>query len=139
MKFIGLDAGSVSVKLVILDNKGDMLFKHYERHKGYPLHVSLRLLKKVTGQEGHKAEGPLMDPVVSSPHDFSLSVTGSAGRLIASVLGIKPVNEIVAQAYSTKILFPRIKTIIEMGGEDSKLIYLGEGSRSVQDFSMNKI
>ena len=70
---------------------------------------------------------------------WSLSVTGSAGRLIGSILGITPVNEIVAQAYATQTLFPRIKTIIEMGGEDSKLILLSEDSRSIRDFSMNSV
>src|SRR4030067_871211 len=59
---------------------------------------------------------------------FSLSITGSAGRLIASVLGIEPVNELVAQAYATGKLSPHIRTIIELGGEDSKLILLGESA-----------
>jgi len=124
MRFIGLDAGSVSVKLVVLEEKGNRLYSHYERHKGHPLRVALQLLKSVTQ---------------STNSEVSLSITGSAGRLIASILGIKAVNEIVAQAYSTHILFPHIKTIIEMGGEDSKLIILDRDGRSVKDFSMNHI
>jgi predicted CoA-substrate-specific enzyme activase len=126
MKFIGLDAGSVSVKLVIFDEKENKLFSHYERHKGHPISVALRLLKTV-----------MHDALLTS--HFSLSITGSAGRLIASILGIEPVNEIVAQAYSTHKLFPNIKTIIEMGGEDSKLIILNNEGYSVKDFSMNSV
>ncbi|MDP1758719.1 MAG: acyl-CoA dehydratase activase, partial [Thermodesulfovibrionales bacterium] len=125
MRFIGLDAGSVSVKYVVLDEKGDKLNSSYVRHKGHPLKVALELLREVIGRQ--------------APHspDFSLSITGSAGRLIASVLGIEPVNELVAQAQATRKLSPHIRTIIELGGEDSKLIMLGENG--VKEFSMNSV
>ncbi len=121
MKFIGLDAGSVSVKLVVLDAKGNRLYSFYRRHKGHPLTVALEQLKTVTG------------------NDSSLSITGSAGRLIGSILNIEPVNEVVSYAFSTRRLYPHIRTIIELGGEDSKLIILGEDSNSARDFSMNSI
>lgn len=124
MKFIGLDAGSVSVKLVVVDEKGNRLCSFYERHKGLPVRVTLKLLRA--------------DSSLVTRHS-SLSITGSAGKLIASILAIEPVNEIVAQAYSTHLLFPHIKTVIEMGGEDSKLIVLSKDSRSVKDFSMNSV
>src|SRR3990172_10987059 len=126
MKFIGLDAGSVSVKLVLLDNKGDRLQSYYRRHKGKPLGVALEFLKKVTAEN-------------LKPGNFSLSVTGSAGRLIGSILGIEPVNEVVAHAYATRRLYPHIRTIIELGGEDSKLILVGEDTNSAKDFSMNSV
>ncbi|MGQ9569454.1 MAG: acyl-CoA dehydratase activase [Thermodesulfovibrionales bacterium] len=123
MRFIGLDVGSVSVKIVIFDEKENMLFSHYERHKGYPVSVTLNLLKNLIHNAFH----------------YSLSVTGSGGRLIASILGIEPLNEIVALSYSNQRLFPHINTIIEMGGEDSKLIILDKDSGSLKDFSMNSI
>lgn len=123
MRFIGLDAGSVSIKLVVLDEQGNIHEKYYERHKGYPLRASLQLLRKI----------------IKEHSQCSLTVTGSAGRLIASIFGLNPVNEIVAQSYSTRRLFPRIQTIIEMGGEDSKLILLGKGSHMISDFSMNSV
>src|SRR4030043_974573 len=135
MRFIGLDAGSVSVKLVVFDEKENKLYSHYERHKGPPVSVAIKLLKAVTSKESQVTNND--SPLVT--HDSSLSITGSAGRLIASILGIKPVNEIVAQAYSAHKLFPHIKTIIEMGGEDSKLILLDEDGSSVKDFSMNSV
>ncbi|TAL24915.1 MAG: CoA protein activase, partial [Nitrospirae bacterium] len=122
MRFIGLDAGSVSVKLVLLDEKGRKLDGHYVRHKGHPLKIAFELLSSELGTRNS---------------ELSLSITGSAGRLIASVLGIEPVNELVAQSYATKKLFPHIKTIIELGGEDSKLILLGESA--VKEFSMNSV
>ncbi len=133
MRFIGLDVGSVSVKLVIFDKEANRLNSFYERHKGHPLNVTLELLKKVIDSECHHHS------VTSLLSHFSLSITGSAGRLIASILGIEPVNEIVAQACSTKSLYPHIKTIIEMGGEDSKLIILTQDGRAIEDFSMNSV
>ncbi len=127
MNFIGLDAGSVSVKLVVLDERKNKLFSRYERHKGHPVSAALNMIREIPSR------------LVNSPRDASLSVTGSAGRLIASILNINTVNEIVAQAFSTHILFPDIKTIIEIGGEDSKLIVLGEDGRAIKDFSMNSV
>ena len=101
MKFIGIDTGSVSVKVVAFDEQGNRLYDSYKRHKGHPLPVLLERLKSL------KHSGLLTS-------ESSLSVTGSAGKLIASILGIEPVNEIVAQAYATHKLFPHIKTIIEV-------------------------
>jgi len=138
MKFIGLDAGSVSVKLVVLDEQGALLYRHYERHKGHPLSVAFTLLEKITTSS--QQIFPDIRPVSNETNGhqvWSLSVTGAAGRLIGSLFGIKPVNEIVAQAYATHTLFPHIRTIIEMGGEDSKLILLGEDGQSIVDFAMN--
>lgn len=132
MLFTGIDAGSVSVKFIVLHEKGSVLKSRYIRHKGHPLRVAFDLLKEAVG-ELPAARHPLRP-------DFSLSITGSAGKLLASVLGLVPVNELVAQAYSTKKLFPQIRTIIELGGEDSKLIMLGEAvSGSVKEFAMNSV
>ncbi len=121
MNIIGLDAGSVSVKLVVLDAFGRILLREYRKHKGRPLPVALEMLKAAEADRG----------------EFAIAVTGSAGKLIAEILGVEPVNEIVAQACATGALHPRIRTVIEMGGEDSKLILLGDGG--VKDFSMNSV
>ena len=59
--------------------------------------------------------------------------------MIGTVLGITPINEVVAYAYATRKLYPHIRTIIELGGEDSKLIILGEDSYSARDFYMNSV
>jgi predicted CoA-substrate-specific enzyme activase len=118
MKIIGLDAGSVSVKSVVLDESGGILNRQYKKHKGRPLHVAVEILRSL------EVGG-----------DCAIAITGSAGKLIAQRLGIEPINEIAAQAYATRKLYPHIRTIIEMGGEDSKLILLGESG--FMDFSMN--
>ncbi|MEW6109099.1 MAG: acyl-CoA dehydratase activase [Nitrospirota bacterium] len=153
MKFIGIDAGSVSVKIVVLDEKGSSLYSNYQRHRGQPLRVALELLKAVTCRELQVTSNGLLPPpppltkggiteVRGSSlvtRHFSLSVTGSAGRLIGSILDIEPVNEVVAYAYATRRLYPNIRTVIELGGEDSKLIITGEDSKSAKDFSMNSV
>ena len=146
MKFIGFDAGSVSVKIVVLDEKGSLLSSFYQRHRGQPLIVALEMLKTVMGNGSLLPQPPLTKGGITGgvdssliTHHSSLSVTGSAGRLLGSILGITPVNEVVAYAYSTRRLYPHIRTIIELGGEDSKLIVLGEDSNSAKDFSMNSV
>ncbi len=125
MVFIGLDAGSVSVKLVVLDERAKKLKGYYKRHRGHPLKIALELLEQIDAEGHPSAAGP------------SLSVTGSSGRLIASAFGIGFTNELVAQTYATRKLFPHIRTIIELGGEDSKLIILGRNG--IKDFSMNSV
>ncbi len=121
MRYIGLDAGSVSVKIVIMDDGANIVQSFYERHKGHPLTVTLQRLKEMKSQE----------------HDYSLSITGSAGKLTAEMLGVKHINEIVAQSFATRQILPHVKTIIEMGGEDSKLMILDDAG--MKDFSMNSV
>jgi predicted CoA-substrate-specific enzyme activase len=129
MKYIGLDAGSVSVKAVVLDEKGNRLESFYVRHKGHPLNVALDMLKSIVSAQRSSSED----------RQYSLSLTGSAGRLLGTVLSIEPINEVVAYSYATRKIFPHVRTIIELGGEDSKLIILGDDSLSAKDFSMNSV
>lgn len=121
MYFIGLDVGSVAVKIIVLDSKRNKVECRYIRHYGHPASIALKLLREVN------AKFP----------ECSLSITGSAGRMIASVLNIKPISEVVSQFYSIKNLYPHINTIIELGGEDSKLIILENGA--IKDFAMNSV
>lgn len=124
MVFIGVDAGSVSVKLVVLDATGKKLQGYYRRHKGHPQKVALELIEKAVS-------------LLPADSDISLSITGSSGRLMATALGIGFTNEVVAQSYAARNLSPRTKTIIELGGEDSKLIVLGRNG--IRDFAMNSV
>jgi len=120
MNIIGLDAGSVSVKAVVLNASGEVLQRHYRKHKGHPHPVALEIIKALAIDD-----------------DCCLAITGSAGRLIAKILESEPLNEIVAQAYATRKMYPHIRTVIEMGGEDSKLILIDDDG--IQDFSMNSV
>jgi len=103
MKFIGLDAGSVSVKLCcwMITAKCKQLLS---AHKGRPLPVALEMLKTVMRNgafvTGDKNLYGQAHPLPTTNY-VSLSLTGSAGRLIGTILGITPVNEVVAYAYAT--------------------------------------
>ncbi len=121
MYFIGLDAGSVAIKLVVLDARGNVLRRDYVRHFGHPGGTAATHLKEA--KKLYPASG--------------LSLTGSAAKMLASRLEIKYLNEIISQSYSVKKLFPSINTIIEIGGEDSKLILMEDGQ--ITDFSMNSV
>lgn len=121
MRYIGLDLGSVSVKAVVLDEKGQKIASFYERHKGHPLRVAYNILSNIYQFGG----------------SFSLSVTGSVGKIMSQKLGIPFTNEISAQAFATKRLYPDVRTIIELGGEDSKLIKIR--GDAIEDFSMNSV
>ena len=132
IKFIGLDAGSVSVKLAVFDERGHILETKYVRHKGNPLPVAYELLKNVINDSLSLTDKKRPSHVT---HHLLLSVTGSAGKMIAGAFGIKPVNEVVALSYATRKLYPEVRTAIEMGGEDSKVILLENGA--IKEFSMN--
>lgn len=126
----GLDVGSVSAKAVLIDRSKNILEEHYVRTKGQPLETVLNLFTAIFSR-------------VSMEKVRSFSVTGNAGKLIAELLGAQYVNEIIAQSKSTAFFYPQVKTIIEMGGEDSKLIMIDSDPKSgdfkIVDFSMNTI
>jgi len=126
-RYLGLDVGSISVDLVVMTGDGEILDSRYVRTFGRPLEVGLAqledVLRRFDGIEG-------------------LCVTGSGARMIADLLGVPFVNEIVAQSRATAFLEPDVRTIIEIGGTESKLIRLGraeDGSVRVEDFAMNAI
>ena len=116
--YLGIDVGSVSVKVVLMDDqiKGSAEFnsdlikeRHYLRSHGQPVDTVLSILR---------------DLATRYPLDnISLvAITGSGGKLIAEKLNGFFVNEVMAQSTATGALHPDVKTVIEIGGEDSKLI-----------------
>jgi len=128
--YVGLDVGSVSAKLVVLDAENRILETHYVRTQGQPMVTARDLLDGLLSRlPPERLEG--------------FAVTGTGGKLLARVLGVEPVNEIVAQATGTAAYYPEVRTIIEMGGEDSKLIKLeyvdGLAEPRIADFAMNTV
>jgi len=124
--YIGLDIGSVSVDLVVADARGRALESRYVRTYGRPLSVAMEQLREVRRR---------YDDI------GGLCVTGSGSKIVARLLGVPFVNEIVAQSRATMRRHPEVRTIIEVGGEDSKLIRLdaSDGEPRVVDFSLNSI
>ncbi len=125
---IGIDVGSVSVNLVVLDGSGGVVEESYVRHKGRPMKVAAEALQDVSARY---EQGTIS----------GVAATGTGGRVVAAVLGCAFINEVVAQAAATAALHPEVRTIVEIGGEDSKLIFMKAseitGSPETADFAMN--
>jgi predicted CoA-substrate-specific enzyme activase len=128
--YLGIDVGSVSVKVVLLSKEGQILKSNYRRSKGQPLLTVKSIFEELFCE---------FDPGVVK----SLATTGSGGKLLASILGGSFINEVIACVKATGFLCPEVKTVIEMGGEDSKLILLRydevSGNSVLEDFSMNTL
>jgi len=125
MYFLGVDVGSVSTDIVLVDNNGIVVEKLYLRTKGRPIN---------TIQEGFK----LLQNKYDDKQISAVGTTGS-GRHIASFLvgGDAVKNEITAHAVAALELDKDVRTIIEIGGQDSKVITIKNGV--VTDFAMNTV
>jgi predicted CoA-substrate-specific enzyme activase len=128
--FLGLDLGSISLNTVVIDPDINVLENHYDYCHGQPFLVLRKRLSDLLSRYETKQFG-------------LVALTGSGGKLAAELIGGQFINEIIAQSKSVSILYPDAKTIIEMGGEDSKLIFMEKGNEkaysSLSDFSMNSI
>ncbi|MHA1820938.1 MAG: acyl-CoA dehydratase activase [Promethearchaeota archaeon] len=129
--YLGIDVGSVSVKLVLLDENGDFFFGHWLRNQGSPIDS----VKKGMSELKRKlVEKGLFDNI----NILAVGTTGSARYLIKSVVGGDVAKtEIIAHAVATLREFPDTNTILEIGGQDSKIILLKDGI--VSDFAMNSV
>jgi len=124
---LGLDIGSVSANLVLLDDRGQVVEERYVRTKGRPWETAAEILGEVVERRGQEGLA-------------SVSLTGTAAKAMAPILRVPFVNEIIAHSRAVAALHPEVKTIIDMGGEDSKLITLDHGgSGQIEDFAMNSM
>ncbi len=125
MYTLGIDVGSVSTNLVLLDSGKDVIEKIYIRTKGRPMEAVKKGLATLCEKYDDK-------------QIHAVGTTGS-GRLIASIqVGADIVkNEITAHAVAAVSIDPEVRTIIEIGGQDSKIIILRDGV--VTDFAMNTV
>jgi predicted CoA-substrate-specific enzyme activase len=128
--FLGLDLGSISLNTVLIDFEENILENHYDYCHGKPFQVLRNRLRDLLSR--FKEEQFVL-----------VATTGSGGKLAAELIGGQFVNEIIAQSKSVSKLYPDARTVIEMGGEDSKLIFMENGREnghsSLSDFSMNSI
>lgn len=123
--YLGIDVGSVSTNIILIDEKDSLIYKKYLRTQGKPIDMikdGIRELSESYGESTIKGVG----------------VTGS-GRYLASIIVGSDVikNEITCHAVATLNYNPNIRTIIEIGGQDSKIIIIRDGI--VVDFAMNTV
>lgn len=126
MHYLGLDVGSVSTNLVIIDAKGNLLESLYIRTQGQPIKAIQEGIKQLSfrnkGKYNIKAVG----------------TTGSGRQLASVIVGADIVkNEITAHAVAAQEEVPDVQTVLEIGGQDSKIILLRDGV--VTDFAMNTV
>ncbi len=123
--FVGVDVGSVSTNIVILDEWGSLLFEKYYRNEGQPLQTIQAGMAEI--KERFK------NSIISG-----VGTTGSGRMLAGAVLGADVVkNEITAHATAAIHFYPDVRTILEIGGQDSKIIVVK--NRVVMDFAMNTV
>ena len=125
--YLGVDIGSISTKGVIIDNKLNIIASEYLWTQGNPIDAVKRLiisLSKKINSDKYEVVG--------------VGTTGSARRLIGTMLNASVIkNEITAHAVGTLSKYPDIRTILEIGGQDSKIILIDDGI--VIDYAMNTI
>ena len=109
----GIDVGSTTVKLVVLDENGQMIFGQYQRHLSHTQRALSDLLKQARAALGECA--------------LELRATGSGAINLAKALGIPFVQEVVAVAQALERVAPQVDVAIELGGEDAKIIYFKGG------------
>ena len=111
---LGIDIGSTTVKIAILDNANHILFSDYKRHFANIRETLLDLLKEAFEKLGNIELHPM--------------ITGSGGLTLANHLKIPFVQEVISVATALKELAPETDVAIELGGEDAKIIYFEGGN-----------
>lgn len=124
--YLGVDIGSISTKAVIIDEDNNILYSKYLWTEGNPIEAVNKVINY------------FKDIVDNDIKIVGVGTTGSARKLIGSILNANIIkNEITAHAIGTLSKYPDIKTIIEIGGQDSKIILIEDGI--VVDYAMNTL
>ena len=128
--YLGIDIGSVSTNLVVIDTAGNLLHEIYLRTQGRPVEVVQRGLAEIEAELGDRLE------------ILGVGTTGSGRELIGELIGADTVNDEItahktgAMHVSNQLGMEPVDTIFEIGGQDSKFIRLDKGV--VVDFTMNE-
>lgn len=124
--YLGVDVGSISTKGIVVDAKGEIVAHEYLWTEGNPIEATKRLIECLAKQ------------LPSDIEVCAVGTTGSARKLVGSILGAQVVkNEITAHAIGIMSRVPDVRTIFEIGGQDSKIILLEDGI--VTDYAMNTL
>ena len=129
--FLGIDIGSVSCKFVLMDMDDNVLTSVFLRNRGSPIDSAKAGMEEL--RKNIEENGKLQEYAIRS-----CGTTGSARYLTKAVVGGDLAKtEIIAHAVATQSLYPDVRTILEIGGQDSKLIILRDGI--IVDFAMNSV
>jgi activator of 2-hydroxyglutaryl-CoA dehydratase len=117
----GLDIGSTTAKLVLVDGAGQSVFSRYQRHYARIMDTVSVFLNEVLEDLGNCR--------------IQLAVTGSAGMGMSREMDLPFVQEVIATHEVVRHLYPKVRTVVDIGGEDSKMIFLS--SDRPPDIRMN--
>ena len=125
--YVGIDIGSISTKGVVIDENNNIIASSYLYTEANPIKATKKVVKELKQQldlNKYKVVG--------------VGTTGSARKLIGTILGANTIkNEITAHAIGAMSIHPDVKTIFEIGGQDSKIIIVNNGI--VTDYAMNTL
>ena len=125
--YLGVDIGSISTKGVIIDSNNKIIASSYLYTEGSPINAVKKLIYELKNQIN-----------LNKYMVVSVGTTGSARKLIGTILDASVVkNEITAHAVGTTSIYPNVRTIFEIGGQDSKIIILD--NKIVIDYAMNTL
>lgn len=110
---VGLDVGSTTVKLVVLDKQDSILFSKYQRHFSDIRKTIYSLLSEAYG--------------IFPDEDITIMVTGSGGISVSEWLGFDFIQEVIASTEAIESFIPQTDVVIELGGEDAKITYFDGG------------
>lgn len=108
---VGLDIGSTTLKCVVLDKDNKIVYTHYERHLSQIAAKTAALIDRIRERFPEEKECPVC-------------ISGSAGMGLAEDLGVSFVQEVYASRLAVKALYPDTDVVIELGGEDAKILFL---------------
>ncbi len=118
---MGIDVGSTTAKVVVINGTQEIVFSAYQRHHAATLSTLQQILKEAQHNLGDIA--------------FNLLVTGSAGMGIAESYQLPFIQEVIASAEVVRQFYPQVRTLIDIGGEDAKMIFFDDEGRP--DIRMN--
>ncbi|MCR5452746.1 MAG: 2-hydroxyacyl-CoA dehydratase [Lachnospiraceae bacterium] len=111
---LGIDIGSTTVKVALIDENEKIIFSDYERHFANIRETLLDLITKAKAKAGNVMTSPM--------------ITGSGGLTLANHLGIPFTQEVIAVSTALQAAAPQTDVAIELGGEDAKIIYFENGN-----------
>ena len=112
---VGLDIGSTTIKCVVLGEHDELLYSTYERHYSHILEKAQELLRRIDAEQLHGEKA-------------LLSISGSAGMGLADSCGVPFVQEVFSTRVAVKRFVPETDCVIELGGEDAKILFLTNGT-----------
>lgn len=118
---LGIDIGSTTLKMIILDHANNLIYKAYRRHNANINQLFIEEIETITR--------------LFPGQVYTIHITGSAGMGISERLGISFTQEVVASIEVIQTLYPNIRTMIDLGGEDAKMVFFKAGKQP--DIRMN--